>query len=111
LSFFSWLPLQRHRARDLEVCADRATIDEDFPDVKEVWGTKQQQVRYIWTNLAVSNLSFWIHTLVGTLGIHKTQAELCDRSAPWGRFRKTDFAYQSTQGLATLHHATRIINA
>jgi hypothetical protein len=36
----------------LEAFADRATIEQDFHDVKEVWGTGQQQVRNIWTNLA-----------------------------------------------------------
>ena len=33
----------------LEAFADRATIEQDFHDVKEVWGTGQQQVRKIWT--------------------------------------------------------------
>ena len=38
----------------IEAFADRATIEQDFHDVKEVWGAGQQQVRNIWTNLAVS---------------------------------------------------------
>ena len=42
----------------LEAFADRATIEQDFHDVKEVWGSGQQQVRNIWTNLAVYNLNF-----------------------------------------------------
>ena len=33
----------------LEAFADRATIEQDFRDVKEVWGAGQQQVRNIWT--------------------------------------------------------------
>ena len=48
----------------LEAFADRATIEQDFHDVKEVWGAGQQQVRNIWTNLAVYNLNLWMHTLV-----------------------------------------------
>jgi hypothetical protein len=89
LSFCSWLPLQRHRARDLEAFADRATIDQDFHDVKEVWGTGQQQARNIWTNLAVYNLNLWMHTLVELWAWHKTQAELFDRSdSPWDDFER-----------------------
>ncbi len=34
----------------IEAFADRATIEQDFHDVKEVWGAGQQQVRNIWTN-------------------------------------------------------------
>ena len=48
----------------LEAFADRATIEQDFHDVKEVWGSGQQQVRNIWTNVAVYNLNLWMHTLV-----------------------------------------------
>ena len=32
----------------LETSADRVTIEQDFLDVKEVWGPGQQQVRNIW---------------------------------------------------------------
>ena len=45
----------------LEAFADRAAIEQDFHDVKEVWGSGQQQVRNIWTNLAVYNLNLWMH--------------------------------------------------
>ena len=48
----------------LETFADRATIEQDFHDVKEVWGAGQQQVRNIWSNLAAYNLNLWMHTLV-----------------------------------------------
>ena len=41
----------------LEAFADRATIEQDFHDVKEVWGSGQQQVRNIWSNLAAYNLN------------------------------------------------------
>ena len=51
-------------AEILEAFADRATIEQDFHDVKEVWGAGQQQVRNIWTNVAVYHLNLWMHTLV-----------------------------------------------
>ena len=68
----------------LEAFADRATIEQDFHDVKEVWGSGQQQVRNIWTNLAVYNLNLWMHTLVELWAWDKSHDELCDRSdSPW----------------------------
>ena len=68
----------------LEAFADRATIEQDYHDVKEVWGSGQQQVRNIWTNLAVYNLNLWMHTLVELWAWNKSHKELCDRSdSPW----------------------------
>jgi hypothetical protein len=68
----------------LEAFADRATIEQDFHDVKEVWGSGQQQVRNIWTNLAVYNLNLWMHTLVELWAWHKSREQLVDRSdSPW----------------------------
>lgn len=68
----------------LEAFADRATIEQDFHDVKEVWGTGQQQVRNIWTNLAVYNLNLWMHTLVELWAWDQSHTQLCDRSdSPW----------------------------
>jgi hypothetical protein len=68
----------------IETIADRATIEQDFHDVKEVWGAGQQQVRNIWCNLAVYHLNLWIHTLVELWAWNRTHGELCDRSlSPW----------------------------
>ena len=68
----------------LEAFADRAAIEQDFHDVKEVWGAGQQQVRNIWTNVAVFNLNLWVHTLVECWAWHKPADDLCDRSdSPW----------------------------
>ena len=68
----------------LEAFADRATIEQDFHDVKEVWGSGQQQVRNIWTNLAVYNLNLWIHTQVELWAWNKSGEQLIDRSdSPW----------------------------
>jgi hypothetical protein len=68
----------------IEAFADRATIEQDFHDVKEVWGAGQQQVRNIWTNLAVYHLNLWMHTLVELWSWNRPHGELCDRSrSPW----------------------------
>lgn len=68
----------------LEAFADRATIEQDFHDVKEVWGSGQQQVRNIWTNLAVYNLNLWMHTLVELWAWNRSSSELVDRGdSPW----------------------------
>jgi DDE superfamily endonuclease len=68
----------------VEAFADRATIEQDFHDVKEVWGAGQQQVRNIWTNLAVYHLNLWMHTLVELWSWHRSHRELTDRSlSPW----------------------------
>jgi hypothetical protein len=68
----------------LEAFADRATIEQDFHDVKEVWGTGQQQVRNIWTNVAVYNLNLWMHTLVELWAWNRPADELVDRrDSPW----------------------------
>ena len=68
----------------LEAFADRATIEQDFHDVKEVWGSGQQQVRNIWNNLAVYNLNLWMHTLTELWGWDRNGKQLVDRSdSPW----------------------------
>ncbi len=68
----------------LEAFADRATIEQDFHDVKEVWGAGQQQVRNIWTNLAGYNLNLWMHTLVELWAWDRSRQQLCNRSdSPW----------------------------
>ncbi|MDZ4783735.1 MAG: hypothetical protein SGJ19_26100 [Planctomycetia bacterium] len=68
----------------LEAFADRATIEQDFHDVKEVWGSGQQQVRNIWSNLAAYNLNRWMHTLVERQTWDQSGNQLVDRSdSPW----------------------------
>jgi len=68
----------------LEAFAGRATIEQDFHDVKEVWGSGQQQVRNIWTNVAVYHLNLWMHTLVELWAWNQNHKQLCDRSdSPW----------------------------
>lgn len=68
----------------LEAFADRATIEQDFHDVKQVWGSGQQQVRNIWNNLAVYNMNLWMHTLVELWAWNRSCEQLVDRSdSPW----------------------------
>ena len=68
----------------LEAFADRATIEQDFHDVKEVWGAGQQQVRNIWTNVAAYHLNLWMHSLVELWSWNRSHQQLCDRSdSPW----------------------------
>lgn len=68
----------------VETFADRASIEQDFHDVKEVWGAGQQQVRNIWSNIAVFNLNLWMHTLVECWAWNKPAEEIRHRGdSPW----------------------------
>src|SRR6185437_6317820 len=68
----------------VETFADRASIEQDFHDVKEVWGAGQQQVRNIWTNIAVFNLNLWMHTLVECWAWRQPAESIRDRrDSPW----------------------------
>jgi hypothetical protein len=71
-------------AQILEAVADRAAIEQDFHDLKEVHGAGQQQVRHYWANVAVYHLNLWLHTLLELWSWGRPQGQLCDRSAsPW----------------------------
>ena len=84
-----WLPMfctnpDATVAQILEAFADRGTIEQDFHDVKEVWGAGQQQVRNIWTNVAVYHMNLWMHTVVELWAWDQNHADLSDRSdSPW----------------------------
>jgi DDE superfamily endonuclease len=68
----------------LEAVADRAAIEQDFHDLKEVWGAGQQQVRNLWANLGVFHLNLWLHTLVELWAWKRPKNQLTDRRAsPW----------------------------
>ncbi len=70
----------------LEAVADRAAVEQDFHDLKEVHGAGQQQVRHYWANVAVFHLNLWWHTLIEMWAWTKTQGQLCDRrDRPWDR--------------------------
>lgn len=71
-------------AQILEAVADRATIEQDFHDVKEVHGAGQQQLRNYWANIAAYHLTLWLYTLVELWAWSRSHEELTDRSAsPW----------------------------
>jgi hypothetical protein len=68
----------------LEAFADRAAIEQDFHDLKEVHGTGHQQVRSYWANIAVFHLNLWLHTIIEVWAWDRSHGELCDRRAsPW----------------------------
>jgi DDE superfamily endonuclease len=71
-------------AEILEAVADRAAIEQNFHDLKEVHGTGEQQVRNYWANLAAYHLTMWWHTLIELWAWDKPHEELTDRTAsPW----------------------------
>jgi hypothetical protein len=71
-------------AEILEAYADRSAIEQVFHDVKEVWGSAQQQVRNLWTNIAVWHLNLWLHTLVELWAWNRPAHELVHRrDSPW----------------------------
>ena len=71
-------------AEILEAVADRAAIEQNFHDLKEVHGAGQQQLRNYWANIAAYHLTMWLYTLIELWAWHKPHAELVDRSAsPW----------------------------
>jgi len=85
VAFFCTDP-QATVAAILEAVADRAAVEQDFHDLKEVHGAGQQQVRHYWANVAVFHLNLWLHTLIELWAWAKTQGQLCDRrDRPWGR--------------------------
>lgn len=71
-------------AQILEAIADRAAIEQDFHDIKEVHGAGQPQLRNYWANIAAYNLTLWLYTLVELWAWSRSHAALSDRSAsPW----------------------------
>lgn len=68
----------------VETFADRAAIEQVFHDVKEVWGSGQQQVRNLWANIAAWHLNLWLHTLVELWAWDRPTGELVHRhDSPW----------------------------
>ena len=82
-AFFGTDP-QASVAQILEAVADRAAIEQDFHDVKEVHGAGQQQVRHVFANVAAFNLNLWLHALIELWAWDQPAKKLRDRSAsPW----------------------------
>lgn len=68
----------------IETFADRSAIEQVFHDVKEVWGSGQQQVRNLWTNIACWHINLWLHTLVELWAWNRSGKDLVHREdSPW----------------------------
>ena len=68
----------------LTAVADRASIEQAFHDLKEVWGVGQQQLRNVWANIGAFHLSLWLHTLAELWAWDRPQGKLIERTAsPW----------------------------
>jgi DDE superfamily endonuclease len=68
----------------LEAVADRAAVEQDFHDLKEVHGVGQAQVRNYWANLAVYHLGLWLHTLIELWAWAQSPRRLVQRQrSPW----------------------------
>jgi hypothetical protein len=68
----------------LETIAARWAIEEQFHDVKEVYGGGQQQVRNVFSNIACWNMNQWLYTIVELCSWNETAEVLTDRSdRPW----------------------------
>jgi hypothetical protein len=68
----------------LEAVADRAAIEQNFHDLKEVHGAGRQQLRNYWANIAAYHVTMWWHTLIEVWAWQQPQKKLTDRSAsPW----------------------------
>ena len=84
--WFAWFcsdPIARVR-EILEMVADRAAIEQDYHDLKEVHGAGQQQLRNVWANIGSFNLLLWLHTLVELWAWNLPHEQLCDRRrSPW----------------------------
>lgn len=48
----------------LRAVSDRWAIEEQFHDVKEIWGAGQQQVRNVWSSIGCWNLCGWLYGMV-----------------------------------------------
>jgi hypothetical protein len=68
----------------LEAVADRFAIEQNFHDLKEVYGVGQQQLRNYWANVAAFHVNLWMMTLVELWAWARRPAQLSDRTAsPW----------------------------
>lgn len=70
----------------LEAYADRSAIEQVFHDVKEIWGSGQQQVRNLWANIGAWHLNLWLHTLVELWAWDRPARKLVHRDdSPWDK--------------------------
>lgn len=68
----------------LQAVAARATIEQDFHDVKEVHGAGQQQLRNLHANIGAWHMTLWTYTLIELWAWRRPAKELVDRATrPW----------------------------
>jgi hypothetical protein len=68
----------------LEAMADRGAIEQTFKDVKEVWGTGQQQVRNVYACLGAFAVNLTLYSVVEAWAWSRSEADLVDRGrSPW----------------------------
>ena len=68
----------------LEAVADRAAVEQDFHDLKEVHGVGQPQLRNYWANFGAYHLGWWLHTLIELWAWGKGHRQLVQRGqSPW----------------------------
>ena len=68
----------------LEAVADRAAVEQDFHELKEVHGVGQPQLRNYWANLGAYHLGLWLHTLIELWAWGRSHRQLVRRAAsPW----------------------------
>jgi hypothetical protein len=86
----------------IETFADRAAIEQVFHDVKEVWGSGQQQVRNLWTNIGVWHLNLWMHTLIELWAWRRRAKQLTRRDdSPWDTVERRPSHADRRQALQT----------
>lgn len=82
--FFYCTDPQASAREIIEAFADRGAIEQVFHDVKEVWGSGQQQVRNVWANIGVWHLNLWMYTLVELWAWRRKASSLTHRDdSPW----------------------------
>lgn len=68
----------------LAAVADRAAVEQDFHDLKEVHGVGEPQLRNYWANVGAYHLGLWLHTLIELWAWGKSHRQLVRRAAsPW----------------------------
>lgn len=83
VAFFCTDPEAAARAI-LEAVADRAALEQDFHDLKEVHGVGQPQLRNYWANLGAYHLGLWLHTLIELWAWGQSHRQLVRREgSPW----------------------------
>jgi hypothetical protein len=66
--------------------SSRPHIKSRRHDVKEVWGSGQQQVRNLFSNIATWHINLWLYTLVELWAWDRPAEELVPREdSPWDR--------------------------